>query len=484
MYFFTYNSDGVSMSKVSILILDSDISIQNYLKIFFCKQKFCIYQALTPAKGFKILNKEKIDIVILDITLPDRNGLEILKEIKRKYKSLEVILIAGFEDPQLIINATMYGIFDYFFKPLNINDIENSIKQIFRHIESQNILKSSRNIYFDYKNEEHFDTEQVIIGKSRKIRKVLDLTLKAARADETSILITGPSGCGKEVIAKAIHRLSSRKNHCFYSINCAAIPEQLAESEFFGHKKGAFTGAFEDKKGCFQEASDGILFIDEIGDLSLSIQAKLLRVLESKRIRRIGDSKESLINTRIICATNQNLLELVEKNKFRLDLYYRLNTFEIKLPSLKERTEDIPLLLEYYIKFYSRKFDKQLFSINTEVFDFLNTYDFPGNIRELRNLAEKAVILCDSGIIKLNHFPVREIISRKLFKKRDIQKKKRHDRKRVVYFKENTTRTIGKKEIVTAMKLSKKENISTAAKILGISRQSLYRKLKKYRIEG
>jgi transcriptional regulator with PAS, ATPase and Fis domain len=296
------------------------------------------------------------------------------------------------------------------------------------------------------------------------MRSVIDLMSKVAQADDTTVLITGESGTGKELVARGIHCLSARKDKHFYSINISAIPGSLFESEFFGHKKGAFTGATEDKAGWFEIAQNSTLFMDEICDVDPNLQGKLLRVLEERKIIKVGSHKEIPVNVRVVAATNKKIKQLVRTSKFRTDLYYRLSSFEIHIPPLRERKEDIPLLLEHFAEFYAQKMNKSIKGIDEKVTVSLMDYDFPGNVRELKNMVERAVILCEGDTLQAQHFP--------------IVQSKEHEPE-------------GKEEEVFNLKIMEKTlivralektnyNKSKAGELLHISRQSLNRKIKKF----
>ena len=307
--------------------------------------------------------------------------------------------------------------------------------------------------------------ERNFIGKSRIIKTILKDTLKAAEYKDTNVIITGESGTGKEIIARIIHHAGERKEFGFFPINCAAIPETLLESEFFGHKKGTFTGAVEDKKGLFELAHQGTLFLDEIADMPLSLQAKLLRAIEEKTIKRIGDEREILVDIRIIAATNQDIEKLLKNNNFRLDFYHRLNTLEINIPPLRERPEDIESLMRHFSKTVSRKLNKTIPEIDTDLFDFLKNYDFPGNVRELKNLVERALIICENNVLNKKCFPL-VIFNQSANNVSDYS------------IKEN------EKQLIKTVLKKTNSNISQAAKILGISRHTLTRRLSEFHIKN
>ncbi|MCG8570912.1 MAG: sigma-54 dependent transcriptional regulator [Spirochaetes bacterium] len=452
------------MEKLKILILDDEEIIQEGITEFLQRKNFEVYNALTPSQGFEHLKKQSMDIILLDIRLPEMNGIKVLEIVKKEYPDIEVIMITGHGDTETIIKAMLLGAIDYFYKPIDLIDIENAIRKTTRYKNLENQLAQYKDAYSLLSQELMKQIGDQVIGTSPPMQKTIELTKKASVADQTSVLIAGPSGSGKELIAKMIHFYSNRKDQIFHTINCTAIPESLAESEFFGHTSGAFTGATETKRGCFEIANNGTLFIDEIGDMPLTIQSKLLRVLETRKVKKLGSNHETPVDIRIITATNQNLKKMIDKGNFRLDLYHRLNTIEIHLPSLKERKEDIPLLLDYFTQFFSTKLKKHVTTISKDVVTLLSNYDFPGNIRELKNLVERAVILCDNNQLKLNHFPFAEILN---------QNKKPEKEYEINQEKQKIIKTLDQQ----------KYNIKKTAEVLGISRYSLYRKLKKHNIQ-
>ena len=394
------------------------------------------------------------------------SGIAVLKKIKQEYPQIEVIMITGQSETKNIIQSLRLGAFDFFRKPFRTIDIKNSIEKTQKFVKLQNKIKNIKlhNRIISQKLAE--ETGQQLISKSKKMAKVLKSISKVAKYD-TAVLITGESGTGKELVARSIHYLSNRKDNHFYAVNCSAIPENLFESEFFGHKKGAFTDAKEDKFGWFEIADKGTLFLDEIGDMPLSQQKKFLRVLEEKSLRRVGSNTKVPIDVRIITATNKNINEMVEAKEFRLDLYHRLNTFEIKIPPLRARKDDIPVLLDYFIEQFALKSGKKISRIEEDVYHKLLDYDFKGNIRELKNLAERAVILCDN-VVKTKHFNI-DMTNKKNAKSEAV--------KPVPYI--YNLEKIEKDVIQKALQKTK-YNKTKAAELLGISWYALNRKMKKY----
>lgn len=453
------------MKQLKILILDDEKTIRDNLIEFLSDLDFTVFQAEKPSIAFEILEKEDIDIMILDLMLPEMSGMEVLQKVKTDWPEVEVIMITGHGDMDAVMQAMRYGAKEFFQKPFKLKEIQQSIERSRRFVELNSKLKE---VEFNYKlvsKELNLSIGNEIIGTSRAINQVLDLMGKVAKAGDTSVVITGESGTGKELVARGIHYLSDRKNAYFYAVNCSAIPENLFESEFFGHKKGAFTDASEDKAGWFEIANGGTLFLDEIGDMHPGLQSKLLRVLEDRKVRRIGTHKDIDVDVRVIAATNQDLKQLVAVNKFRNDLYYRLNAFEIHIPPLRDRKEDIPMLAEYYINYFSEKLKKQLADIDTKIYKKLQTYDFPGNIRELKNMIEKAMIINDEAVLRIRHFKY----------SLDVAEEESYTNE-----EENLDLERMEKEMVSKALDKADFNKSKAAELLNISRQALDRRMEKY----
>ncbi len=456
------------MEKLNILILDDEEGIRKELKDFFQLYDYNVFTADLPSTAFDVIQKQHIDIMILDIQLPEMSGIEVLKKVKAMKPEIEVIMITGHGDQNTIIQALRYGAFDFFKKPFRTIEIKTAIERTQKFIDLNKKVKELSDSYSMISDLLQKEIGTIIVGKSQKMKKVMDLVSKVAVCDDTSVLITGESGTGKELIARSIHLLSNRKKTLFYPVNCSAIPENLFESEFFGHKKGAFTGATENKAGWFEIANNGTLFLDEIGDLLLSQQAKFLRVLEEKKIRRIGSHREIDVNVRIISATNKDLEKLSEEGKFRLDLLHRLNSFVINIPPLRERKEDIPPLIEYFTKIFSDKMKKPIKYIEKEVFESLKFYEFKGNIRELKNMIERAIILSDDGILRLRDFP----IVKSYDKPADMN----------IADEEIFDLELTEKKLILKALEKSGYNKTKAAKLLNISWYALNRKIKKHNI--
>jgi DNA-binding NtrC family response regulator len=449
--------------------LDDEQLVRDELSEFLVDPNFQIFKAGSPTEAFQIMDRNDVHIAIVDINLPEMNGLEVLEKVKKEYPDIEVIMISGYSEMDSVIHSMRLGASDFFTKPFRLRDVENAIERTKKFVHLNKSLQEVKRNYSIISKEFYEAMGYEIVGESRHMKNLINLIGKVAKTENTSVLITGESGTGKELVARAIHYLSSRKENCFYAVNCSAIPETLFESEFFGHTKGAFTGASDTKTGWFEAANKGTLFLDEIGDMQLNLQTKFLRVLEDRKIRKVGSNIEIPFDTRIIAATNQNLEELSTTKGFRLDLYHRISSFVIHLEPLRNRKEDIPLLLDYFVKYFNRVMGKNINEIDEAVIRKLLAYEFPGNVRELKNMVERAVIICDMNKLKLSHFqlsqendhvgeyhyPSEEILDLELVEKNCIQK---------ALEKANY-------------------NKSKAADLLNITWQSLDRRIKKYKID-
>lgn len=388
------------MRRGKILIIDDEEQLRKALSRIIELEGYEVFQTENATKGLKIFEKESdFSLVICDVKLPDINGMEVLRKIKSKSTHAEVILITAYGTIQDGVFAMKQGAFDYITKG---DGDEQIIVTVEKAVEKAQMQK--RILELENKLETRYSFDR-IIGKSQIIKSTISLAEKVAPTDST-VLLEGETGTGKELFAQSIHNASLRKNKPFIAVNCSAFPKELLESEIFGHTKGAFTGASLDKKGLFEEANEGTLFLDEIGEMHPDLQAKLLRVLEEQTFTKIGDTKPVKVNVRIIAATNRNLLEEAQSEKFRNDLYYKLSVFKIQIPALRDRKEDIPLFVESFISIYSGKTNKKINYISPDFFQGLSNFNWPGNTRELKNIVERAVILSENGEINKDLLPL------------------------------------------------------------------------------
>jgi len=374
------------MQKDKILVADDEKSMREFLDIMLKKEGYKVTLASNGEEVMKLIEKDIFDLALVDIRMPRQDGISVLKRIKSISPETVVIVITAFASADTAIKAMKEGAYDYIMKPFKIEEIKLIIQNALekKHLQNENLLLKQvvRDRY-------HFEN---IIGQSSRMLDLYDLLEKVAPT-KTNILISGESGTGKELAAKAIHYNSPRKDKPFVTLNCGAIPESLIETELFGHMKGAFTDAISTKKGLFEVADEGTLFLDEISELPLMMQVKLLRVLQDREFKRVGGTEDIRVDVRIISATNKDLEEAVREKQFREDLFYRLNVIQIKIPSLREHKEDIPLLTSHFLKKYSEELGKQISQISPEALRILVQYDYPGNVRELQNIIERAVAL-------------------------------------------------------------------------------------------
>jgi two-component system response regulator PilR (NtrC family) len=372
--------------KSRILVVDDEVSIREFLDIMLKKEGYEVTLAEDGQKAKELIAKKTFDMVISDLQMPNVTGLELLKFVKDNYPEMVFMMITAFGTTETAVEAMKMGAYDYITKPFKLDEVRLNIANALR---SRNLEVENRSLRKELTKEYSF---QNIIGNSASMHSIFDLIRRVSQTP-TNVLVTGESGTGKEVVAKAIHFNGPLKDKPFVTINCGAIPENLMESEMFGHKKGSFTGAINDKAGLFEVADGGSLFLDEIGELPVSIQVKLLRAIQEKVIRRVGATEDMKVDVRIIAATNRHLEDMVSKGTFRQDLYYRLNVIQIKTPSLRERRDDIPLLAAHFLKKYNERLGKNINGISAEAMEILTKYDYPGNVRELENMIERTVAL-------------------------------------------------------------------------------------------
>lgn len=386
------------MDRATILIVEDEETQRSLLAGLLRKEGYTVEEAGNGTTALELLRTKTIDLALLDFKLPDMDGLTILKGLKEINPEVEVIMITAFGSIENAVNALKTGASEYLTKPIDLDDLLFKIKKIEDKkylIHENRVLKEAL--------KERFKSEDFIYA-SEKMNEVVSLIIRIAKTDSTCI-IEGDSGVGKEVVVNLIHQLSERRNQPLVKVNCAAIPETLLESELFGYEKGAFTGAFQRKIGKFELANRGTIFLDEIGDLTPLLQAKLLRIIQEREVERLGGLHPVKVDTRVIVATNKSLDEEVKKGSFREDLFYRLNVVRILVPPLRERKEDIPLLMEFFIKKYTGRYKKNVKGFTREARDQLIKYDYPGNVRELENMIERAVVLSRGDHITLEDLP-------------------------------------------------------------------------------
>jgi DNA-binding NtrC family response regulator len=462
------------MESLSVLILDDEQRVLDEIEEFLKNKDYSVYTSRDVDHAYGLFEKENIDILILDVKLPGVDGLDVLEKIKTAYPETEVIMISGHGDMDTVIKAMRKGAVDYFPKPFRLIDINNSILRTKRFVELNKKLKTAE-ANIDLLSKKLLDNiGGRLLGVSPAIKRLKEMMVKVAATDNTSVLILGESGTGKELVAQGIHYLSERSKSPFYSVNCSAIPEGLFESEFFGHKKGSFTGAMEDKQGWFEIANSGTLFLDEISDMPILQQAKLLRVLEERKVSKVGSHKMQDVNVRVIAASNKHLEDMANENKFRLDLFHRLSIFVIEIPPLRERREDIPVLMEFYMNQYANMLQKEITGMDEGVYEMFNNNPLPGNVRQLKNCIERAVILCEGDTLLPEYFRIAGK------QDADIPSPSGY------YDDLDEMMDLESHERQLIMKALEKadNNKAKAASILNITWQSLDRRMKKFGLEG
>jgi len=376
----------------SILVVDDDLDMREFLEILLTGEGYEVTSAKEGKQAISLVKKNSYDLIITDLKMPKIDGIEFIKHVKEITPETLVILITAYASPETAVAAMEEGAIDYVEKNFDVEEFKSLIRDT---LEKKGIKEAEALFQKDIEDSVRFGK---IIGKSKEMLKVYSLIKKVAQTT-TNVLIMGESGTGKELVAEAIHQNSDRKDKPFVTINCGGIPENLLESELFGYMKGSFSGAYSDKQGLFETAHGGTIFLDEIGELPIILQVKLLRVIQTKIIRRVGGSKDIKVDVRIISATNQNLKQKAKEGTFREDLFYRLNVIPIYMPPLRKRKEDIPILTHFFIEKYSKKFGKKIKKISSYAVELLMKYRFPGNVRELENIIERSVALETSNIV-------------------------------------------------------------------------------------
>jgi DNA-binding NtrC family response regulator len=437
--------------KISILIVDDEESVRDSLYNWFIEDGFRVECAENAKRALTILESDQFDIILADIKMPGMDGLEMLRRIKSIKSDSIVIVMTAFATVDTAVKALKDGAYDYVTKPFDPDDlthlIRNATKQISLVEENETLKQKVTSL----------ENVEDLIGKSEAMKSVLR-QIESVAQTSSSVIITGESGTGKELVARAIHANSPRKFFPFVSVHCGALTESLLESELFGHEKGAFTGAMYNRKGRFEMADSGTIFLDEIATISTKMQVELLRVLESKTFMRVGGNKEISSDFRVVCATNKDLKSMVEKGTFREDLFYRLNVVNIQIPPLRERKDDIPLLVNYFINKYRTSMNKPNASIDTAALSRIQEFNFPGNIRELENMIERAIVVGNGKRITLKDLPLEKT------------------------FVSNTAESLDDFERAFILQILNKYewNISRTARALKVDRVTLYNKIKKY----
>lgn len=443
-----------------ILIIDDEEKIRTLLSRIIALEGFEVFQAADLKAGLRKLELTEIDVLLCDVKLPDGNGVEFSKLVKEKFPTIEIILLTAFGNIPDGVQAIKNGAFDYITKGDDNNKI---IPLVYKASEKVALNKRVLQLEKQLGDKISFDN---VIGKSKLIKSAIDAAQKVATTDAT-VLLTGETGTGKEVFAQAIHNASQRNHQNFIAVNCSAFSKELLENELFGHKAGAFTGALKDTKGIFEEANNGTVFLDEIGEMPLDLQAKLLRVLESGEFLKVGDNKPIKVNVRIIAATNRDLQKEIQEGHFREDLFYRINIFNISLPALRERVVDIEELALYFLKKFTNSSNKKIKSISDDYLESLKQHSWKGNIRELRNVIERSVILSDGETLNADSLPL------------DFEKIQNKEPKILSAFELASAEKIHIQKVLNYTNGNKTET----ARLLNIALTTLYRKLEEYKIK-
>lgn len=438
-----------------ILIVDDDPLMRKMLSATLKGSGYDVTAVEDANKALQIIDVKPIDLALLDIVMPDFDGLELQQLLKKKREDLIFIMMTGFPKIETSVQAIKGGAYDYITKPFSMDEVRFSIKKA---LEYRNTLKENSQLKKQLNNK---NNSVELIGDSPKIQEIFRI-VESVRDTDCTVLIEGESGTGKEVLARTIHNYSKRSNKPFIAINCGALPDNLLESELFGHEKGAFTGAVTSKKGLFEAGNGGTVFLDEIAETSPSLQVRLLRVLEERTCRRIGSTKTIELDFRLLAASNKKLLCEIKQGKFREDLYYRLNLISLTMPPLRERKQDIPLFVEHFVDHFNNKHSRMITGISNEALEFLKMHEFPGNVRELANIVERAVILSKNKIIQKELMPI-------------LIGKNGKESKEGIYKLD-----IAEKNHIQKVLEDTNNQKSKAAELLGVDRKTLYLKIKKY----
>jgi len=444
----------------SILVIDDEVKIREILKDILEHKGYRVLLAEDGRAALDVVHAESVDLVLLDLMMPGISGMEVLEGLMEKTPRLPVIMVTAHGDIPLAVQATQLGAVDFIEKPVEMHDLLDRIDKQLRRLGEQRLQVVALNEVL-----ERFG----FVAVSSEMRPILKLIDKAAKTD-IRVLITGETGTGKELVAQAVHRLGNRSRHRFVKVNCAAIPETLIESELFGHVKGAFTGAFANKTGKFEQAHEGTLFLDEVADMSTMTQAKVLRALENGEIQPLGSAKSKTVDVRVIAATNKHLETMVQRGDFREDLYYRLNVVNMHLPPLVGRKEDIPHLVHYFLSRFAEDYNREQMQISHHVMGELLHKSWSGNIRELRNFVEKLVVLTDSKFIEMHHI-------------KRLEGTVRLEREFELDLPLQDARDDFEREYIKNKLIINKWNVTRVAKILNVNRTTLYRKMQLFGLD-
>ena len=448
----------------AILVVDDEKNIREGLRQAFSDEGYTVYIAQNGGEALAILKKEEIDLVITDLRMPEMNGEELLQKIQARWSAIQVVILTGHGTIKTAVETMRNGAYDFVTKPINLEHLFELVK---RAISNRMVILRNHSLTQEIQKLRGFDS---VITNSAAMRTVLD-KVKQVASTTVSVLITGESGVGKEVIANTIHEYSHRKDGPLIKVHCAALSETLLESELFGHEKGSFTGAIAMRKGRFELAHKGTIFLDEIGEINQNIQIKILRVLQEKSFERVGGEKTIHVDVRIIAATNRDLMADIKQGVFREDLYYRLNVVNIQVPPLRKRREDILALSQYFLRDIANQVNPHIQSISEKAQNILNAYNWPGNIRELRNCIESAVVMCQDMVIKPNDLP---------FRIREAPPEEYYGSQLSIPIGINLERA--EKQIIEQTLKYYGGNKTKTSEALGIQRMTLYDKLKKYGI--
>ncbi len=448
----------------AILVIEDDLTFSRILEGFLNKQGFKVQIAHKGAKGLQLFSTQKFDLVLLDYRLPDMTGMDVLSDIKKSIPSTEVIIMTSFSDIRTAVKAMQVGAFEYITKPVNPDELLMIVQQA--------LLKDRRSI--GPEAAKSIAPNSFVVGSS-PLAKQLYQHVQLVAPTDMSVIIEGESGTGKENVAQTIHRLSSRSKARFVAVDCGALSKELAGSELFGHVRGAFTGAVQDKVGHFEDAHKGTLFLDEVGNLSLEIQMKLLRALQERIIQPVGSNRDIKVDVRIITATNDDLFESVRKGSFREDLYHRLNEFKLKVPAVRERFDDLNEFLHFFRESANQELARDVSGFTEEVEEIFKSYDWPGNLREMRNVVRRAVLLSSEGLVKAHTLPPEMLNVVRNAPRARVESSAVYDLKVLQESQE--------REMIIKTLEAVRYNKSKAAKLLNIDRKTLYSKMEKYRID-